>query len=54
MTTELAGPSTGAAVPVHSIARIVMGDAVDEISRAGLKNREEGRVVNIQAVFERL
>jgi len=54
VTTELAGPSTGAAVPVHSVARIVMGDAVDEISRAGLKNRDEGRVVNIQAVFERL
>ena len=54
VTAELAGPSTGAAVPVHSIARIVMGDAVDEISRAGQKNRDEGRVVNIQAVFERL
>jgi SAM-dependent methyltransferase len=54
VTAELAGPSTGAAVPLHSIARIVMGDAVDEISRAGQKNRDEGRVVNIQAVFERL
>src|SRR5215472_15699008 len=54
VTMELAGPSTGAAVPVHSIARIVMGGAVDEISRAGLKNRDEGRVVDIQAVFERL
>src|SRR5215472_852842 len=53
VTMELAGPSTGAAVPVHSIARIVMGEAVDEISRAGQKNREEGRIVNIQAVFER-
>jgi len=30
----------------------VMGDAVDEISRAGQRNREEGRIVNIQAAFE--
>ena len=54
VTAELAGPTTGAAVPAHSIARIVMGDTVDEISRAGQKNRDEGRLVNIQAVFERL
>jgi SAM-dependent methyltransferase len=54
VTAELAGPTTGAAVPAHGIARIVMGDTVDEISRAGQKNRDEGRVVNIQAVFERL
>ena len=54
VTAELAGPTTGAAVPAHSIARIVMGDAVDEISRAGQRNREEARMVNIQAVFERL
>lgn len=53
VTQELAGPSTGAAVPAHSVARIVMGDAVDEITRAGQQNRSEGRVVNIQAVFER-
>jgi len=54
VTAELAGPSTGGAVPAHGIARIVMGDAVDEISRAGQRNREEGRIVNIQAAFERL
>jgi len=53
VTAELAGPSTGAAVPAHSIARIVMGDTIDEITRAGQRNRDEGRVVNIQAVFER-
>jgi len=53
VTKELAGPSTGAGVPAHSIARIVMGDAVDEITRAGQRNRDEGRVVNIQAVFDR-
>jgi len=53
VTAELAGPSTGAAVPAHGIARIVMGDAIDDITRAGQRNRDEGRVVMIQAVFER-
>jgi len=53
VTAELAGPSTGAAVPAHAIARIVMGDAIDDIARAGQRNREEGRIVMIQAVFER-
>ena len=53
VTTELAGPSTGAALPAHSIARIVMGDAIDDITRAGQRNRDEGRIVMIQAVFER-
>ena len=53
VTFELAGASTGAAVPAHSIARIVMGDAIDDITAAGQRNRDEGRVVNIQAVFER-
>jgi len=53
VTQELAGPSTGAGVPAHSIARIIMGDHVDEITCAGQQNRAEGRIVNIQAVFER-
>ena len=53
MTGETAGPSTGAAVPAHSIARLVMGDAVDTISAAGQRNRDEGRIVSIQAVCER-
>ena len=53
VTAQLAGPSTGAAVPAHGIQRIVMGDAVDEITRAGQRNREERRIVIVQAVFER-
>ena len=53
VTAELAGPSTGSGVPAHSIARIVMGDAIDDITRAGQRNRDEGRIVMIQAVFER-
>ncbi len=43
----------GSAIPPHSIQRIVMGDALDEITRAGQRNRDEGRIVMIQAVFER-
>lgn len=53
VTTELAGPSTGAAFPAHSIARIVMGDTLDEITRAGQRNRDERRIVNVQAILER-
>ncbi|HKW91727.1 MAG TPA: methyltransferase domain-containing protein [Methylomirabilota bacterium] len=53
VTAETAGPSTGAAVPPHSIQRLVMGDAIDEIIRAGYVNRNEGRLVSVQAVFDR-
>ncbi len=53
VTAEIAGPSSGAAVPAHSIQRIVMGEALDEVTRAGQRNREEGRIVMIQAVLER-
>ena len=44
---------SGSAIPPHSIQRIVMGDALDEITRAGQRNRDERRIVMIQAVFER-
>lgn len=53
MTAETAGPTTGAAMPAHSIARLVMGDAIDRIVAAGHRNRDERRIVSIQAVFER-
>jgi predicted methyltransferase len=53
MTADTAGPSSGAAVPPHSIQRLVMGDAIDAIIAAGQRNRAEGRIVSIQAVFER-
>jgi SAM-dependent methyltransferase len=53
VTAEAAGPSTGASSPAHSVQRIIMGDAVDAIARSGQKNREEGRIVMIQAVLER-
>jgi len=54
VTAEMAGPSTGGAVPAHSIQRIVMGDALEEITQAGQRNREERRIVIVQAVLERL
>jgi Flp pilus assembly CpaF family ATPase len=53
VTAETVGPSTGAAVPPHSIQRLVMGDAIDAIIRAGHRNRGERRIVSIQAVCER-
>jgi SAM-dependent methyltransferase len=54
VTAETAGPSTGAAVPAHAIPRIVMGDALDAIVAAGHRNRQERRIVAIQAVLERV
>ena len=53
VTAEMAGPPPGATVPAHAIQRIVMGDTLDEITRAGVRNREEQRLVMIQALFER-
>ncbi len=53
VTAELAGPSTGAVVPAQAIQRIVMGAAVDAITRAGIRNRDEGRIVIVQAVLVR-
>jgi SAM-dependent methyltransferase len=53
VTAETAGPATAAAIPPHSIQRLVMGDAIDEIIRVGHRNRDEGRLVSIHAIFER-
>jgi ubiquinone/menaquinone biosynthesis C-methylase UbiE len=53
VTAETAGPTTAATIPAHSIQRLVMGDAIDEIIRVGHRNRDEGRLTSIQAVFER-
>ena len=54
VTAETAGPGPGAAVPVHSIQYLVMGDALEAITHAGQRNRAEGRIVMAQAVFDRL
>jgi ubiquinone/menaquinone biosynthesis C-methylase UbiE len=53
VTAEIAGPSTGAAVPPHSIQRLVMGEGLDAIIAAGHRNREEHRIVMVQGVFVR-
>jgi SAM-dependent methyltransferase len=52
VTAEVAGPSAGATVPAHSIQRIVMGPTLSEITEAGQRNRDERRIVMIQAVLE--
>jgi SAM-dependent methyltransferase len=52
VTAETGG--SGAPVPAHSIQRIVMGEALDAVIRAGNRNRAEERIVMVQAVFDRL
>jgi MPBQ/MSBQ methyltransferase len=52
VTAETAGPAIDA-IPPHSIQRIVMGEALEAIIAAGHRNREEHRVLTVQAVFAR-
>jgi hypothetical protein len=56
VTAETAGPGTADAIPPYFAPRIIMGmgDALDPIVRAGHRNREEGRIVLIQAILDRL
>jgi ubiquinone/menaquinone biosynthesis C-methylase UbiE len=53
VTLEVAGSGPAVEVPPHSIQSLVMGDALAAISRAGRRNRDEGRIVMVQAVFDR-
>jgi SAM-dependent methyltransferase len=53
VTAEVAGSGPGAAAPGPSIQALVMGDALDAIARAGQRNRDEGRIVMVQAVCDR-
>ena len=53
VTDEIAGPGSAAAIPAHSVQRIIMGEALDAIVRAGQQNRAERRIVMTQAVLER-
>ncbi len=53
VTAETAGPATAAAIPAHSAQRLIMGAALDEIIHNNFRNREEGRIVSIQAIFDR-
>jgi len=50
---EATGPSTGTDSPAHSVQRIIMGEALEPIVKAGQRNRAERRIVMIQAVLER-
>jgi SAM-dependent methyltransferase len=54
VTAELAGPASAAVIPAHSVQQIIMGETLEAIIRAGHQNREERRIVMIQAVLERL
>jgi MPBQ/MSBQ methyltransferase len=54
VTAETAGAATADAIPAASVQRIVMGAALGDIVRAGNANREQHRIVLVQAVFERL
>ncbi len=53
VTAETAGPPNPATIPAHSAQRLIMGERLDEIIRVGHRNRDEGRLVSVQAVFER-
>jgi SAM-dependent methyltransferase len=53
VTAETSGANPGATAPTYSIQRLVMGEALDAITKAGHRNRDEGRIVMVQAVFER-
>jgi SAM-dependent methyltransferase len=53
VTIEIAGSGPDAVVPTHTIQSLVMGDTLAAISRAGRRNRDEGRIVMVQAVFDR-
>jgi MPBQ/MSBQ methyltransferase len=53
VTTEIAGSRPHATSPTHTIQSLVMGDALAAISLTGRRNRDEGRIVMVQAVFER-
>ena len=52
VTEELGGPSP-AVTPPHYAPRLIMGEALDAITRAQERNRAERRIVMIQAVLER-
>ena len=53
VTAETAAPASAEAIPPHSAQRLIMGDALDAILRANHRNRAEGRMVSVQAVFAR-
>jgi SAM-dependent methyltransferase len=53
VTAETTGPGPGAAVAVHSVQYLVMGEALAAITHAAYRNSAEGRIVMVQAVLDR-
>lgn len=53
VTAETSGPPDATAIPAYGAQRLIMGERLDEIIRVGHRNRDEGRLVSVQAVFER-
>jgi len=53
VTLEVAGSRSDEAVSIQTIQELVMGDTLAAIGHAGRRNRDEGRIVMIQAVFDR-
>lgn len=53
ITAETVGQAPGTANTAHSLQSLVMGEALGAITQAGRRNREEGRIVMVQAVFDR-
>jgi SAM-dependent methyltransferase len=53
VTAETAGPVDPATIPAHSAQRLIMGSELDAIICAGHRNRDEGRLVSVQAICER-
>ena len=53
VTAETASATPVAALPPYAIAKLVMGDALEAIMQAGQRNRDERRIVLVQAVCDR-
>jgi hypothetical protein len=52
VTAETTGPRPGAAVPVHSVQYLVMGEALAATIHAAYRSCNEGRIIMAQAVFD--
>jgi hypothetical protein len=53
VTADASPPGPNVTVPAYAIQKLVMGDALEAITRAGQRNRDEGRTLTIQAVCDR-
>ena len=49
----LPGVASGAPIPAYNLYHLVMGEAMAAIIHASDRNRDEGRMVLVQAVFDR-